>query len=162
MPRDVRKKRGFWDGALFRYTACNSHLHYYVLPKDTCFRGQMKTTHMTSDRYNLLVGHKFKQWRLASFPSGGQVKLVQDHERCLWQARNLSALRQAGCPVIEEYPKHSPDLNTIEGDLLSYSGSSLCVGVNHASLRIENAYESNPTYLGILLVGGSPPPSCKV
>ena len=94
---------------------CNGRLQYYVLPKDTCSRGQMKTTHVTGDKYNWLVRHRFKQWRLASFLAGGRVQLVQDHERCLWQPRNLSALRQAGCPVIEEYPKHSPDLNAIEG-----------------------------------------------
>ena len=43
------------------------------------------------------------------------MKLVQDHERCLWQERNLKALREAGCPAIARFPKHSPDLNAIEG-----------------------------------------------
>ena len=93
----------------------NGRLEYYVLPKDTSAEGQTKTMHMTGDRYNWLVTNKFKQWREACFPSGGRVQLVQDHERCLWQARNLSALREAGCPAIENYPKHSPDLNAIEG-----------------------------------------------
>ena len=44
-----------------------------------------------------------------------KVHLVQDHERCLWQARNLDALRGAGCAVAEDHPKYSPDLNAIEG-----------------------------------------------
>lgn len=29
--------------------------------------------------------------------------------------RNLAALRDAGCKVVENFPKHSPDLNAIEG-----------------------------------------------
>ena len=40
---------------------------------------------------------------------------MQDHERCLWQERNLPALRQAGCIVVQKIPKYSPDLYAIEG-----------------------------------------------
>ena len=42
------------------------------------------------------------------------MHLVQDHEKCLWQDRNLLALRRAGCPVVACYPKQSTDLNAIE------------------------------------------------
>ena len=31
------------------------------------------------------------------------------------QERNLLALRRAGCNVVRTFPKHSPDLNAIEG-----------------------------------------------
>eukprot|EP00973_Karenia_brevis_P022192 3054071-Karenia_brevis.AAC.1 len=30
-------------------------------------------------------------------------------------ADNITALCQAGCPVVEDFPKSSPDLNAIEG-----------------------------------------------
>ena len=33
----------------------------------------------------------------------------------MWTARNLEALRLAGFAVVEDFPKHSPDLNAIEG-----------------------------------------------
>eukprot|EP00973_Karenia_brevis_P047843 6640502-Karenia_brevis.AAC.1 len=70
---------------------------------------------MNGTHYNWLVTTKFAQWREACFPDGQPVRLVQDHEKCLWQVRNLEALKAAGCPVVESYPKHSPDLNAIEG-----------------------------------------------
>ena len=88
----------------------NGVLDYWVLPKD-----EERTTHMTGDTYEWLVGAKFKAWRTAAFQDDRPVHLVQDHERCLWQQRNIDALRQAGCHVIMNYPKHSPDLNAIEG-----------------------------------------------
>ena len=43
------------------------------------------------------------------------MHLVQDYERCLWQDHNLRALRQAGCDVVKQHAKYSPDLNAIEG-----------------------------------------------
>ena len=90
---------------------CNGRLEYYVLPAD----GPKKTTHMTGDRYEWLIQSKFAEWRESCFSNGSPVRLVQDHERCLWQSRNLTAMRKAGCDVVENFPKHSPDLNAIEG-----------------------------------------------
>ena len=69
---------------------------------------------MNGDRYNWLVESKFAKWRKACFPDDKPVKLVQDHEKCLWMERNLAALKAARCPMIKRYPKHSPDLNAIE------------------------------------------------
>ena len=43
------------------------------------------------------------------------MKLVQDHEKCLWNAASLEALEAAGCPAVDNFPKSSPDLNAIEG-----------------------------------------------
>ena len=74
-----------------------------------------KTTHMNGARYNYLVSSKFAEWRERCFPDGKVVHLVQDHERCLWQQQNLDALQKAKCPVVEQFPKSSPDLNAIEG-----------------------------------------------
>ena len=54
-------------------------------------------------------------WRRACFEDDEPAHLVQDHEKCRWQERNLLALRRAGCPVVACYPKQSPDLNAIEG-----------------------------------------------
>ena len=33
----------------------------------------------------------------------------------MWQERRLTALRRAGCPVVKNFPKGSPDFNAIEG-----------------------------------------------
>ena len=44
---------------------------------------------------------------------------VADRHGCsrwiMWQERNLVALSVAGCPVLKDFPKSSPDLNAIEG-----------------------------------------------
>ena len=88
----------------------NGRLEYYVLPRDG-----KKTTNMNGDTYEWLVGARFAQWRRACFGDDAPVHLCQDHEACLWQDRNVRALRDAGCAVVERYPKHSPDLNAIEG-----------------------------------------------
>ena len=32
-----------------------------------------------------------------------------------WRTDNLKALKEAGCPVVENFPKCSPDHNAIEG-----------------------------------------------
>ena len=85
-------------------------LHYYVLPKDG-----RRTTNMNGQRYYDLVSQRFAAWREACFGDTGPVHLVQDHEQCLWQPRNLDALREAGCIVEMDCPKNSPDLNAIEG-----------------------------------------------
>jgi len=70
---------------------------------------------MNGDRYEWLVTNKFASWRQACFEDDEPVSLVQDRERCLWQDRNFKALRQTGCPVVDQHPKHSPDMNAIEG-----------------------------------------------
>ena len=88
----------------------NGQLQYYVLPKDG-----RRTTHMNGDRYHELATQRFAHWREACFGDSDPAHLVQYHEKCLWQARNLHALREAGCIVETEFPKYSPDLNAIEG-----------------------------------------------
>ena len=88
----------------------NGVLHYYVLPADG-----RRTQNMNGARYNTLVNRFFADWRRASFGDDGSVHLVQDHEKCLWKEDNIKALRLCGCNVVKNYPKHSPDLNAIEG-----------------------------------------------
>ena len=88
----------------------NGQLHYHVLPAD----GD-RTTNMNGERYEWLVKNRFAIWRKSCFGDDGPIYIVQDHERCLWQARNLSALRGAGCTLVANFPKSSPDLNAIEG-----------------------------------------------
>ena len=92
----------------------NGRLEYWVLPQDYT-EEKYKTTNMTGERYNELVKSKFAQWRRKCFRDNRACSLVQDHERCLWQDRNLEALAAAGCPVVANFPKSSPDLNAIEG-----------------------------------------------
>ena len=70
---------------------------------------------MNGRRYLGLVESKFKEWRLECFSQGAPCALVQDHEKCLWQASNLAAMREAGCAVIQDFPKLPPDMNAIEG-----------------------------------------------
>lgn len=92
----------------------NGRLEHWVLPADPK-RPRSKTTNMNGRRYLGLVESKFKEWRLACFSQDAPCALVQDHEKCLWQASNLAAMREAGCAVIQDFPKLSPDLNAIEG-----------------------------------------------
>ena len=74
-----------------------------------------KTLHMNVDRFVKLVQTRFAQWRKACFSDDRRVFLVQDHAGCLWKERGLKALREAGCDVVNDFPKISPDLNAIEG-----------------------------------------------
>ena len=74
-----------------------------------------KSTNMNGDRYNDLVNTRFVQWRQKCFRDDKPCRLVQDHEKCLWQDRNLQALQAAGCNAVDNFPKSSPDLNAIEG-----------------------------------------------
>ena len=92
----------------------NGRLEYWVLPADDDPAKKQKTTHMNGDRYEWLVTNKFADWRRACFSDDQPVHLVQDHEKCLWQQRNKDALKKAGCLLVQNYPKHSPDLNAIE------------------------------------------------
>ena len=91
----------------------NGRLEYWLLPSDP--ENSRKTLHMNGDRFEYLVRNKFAEWRRACFDDDQPVHLVMDHEKCLWQQRNLDALRASGCRVEKSFPKCSPDLNAIEG-----------------------------------------------
>ena len=88
----------------------DGRLEYHVLPSG----GAGTTTHMNGSVYEKLIDKRFATWRRACFKDGSKVHLVQDHERCLWQKRNIKALQRAGCHLLKHYPKSSPDLNAIE------------------------------------------------
>ena len=88
----------------------NGVLHYYLLPADG-----RRTTNMNGERYKYMIDRFFAQWRRDSFGDDRPVNLVQDHEKCLWKAENVLALRKSGCNLLKNFPKHSPDLNAIEG-----------------------------------------------
>ena len=117
----------------------NGRLEYYVLPTDGGPKAEAKakakagakakakgkamkkkkrktgTVNMTINRYVALIESQFKTWRQTCFGDNKPVHLVQDHESCLWNARSLAALQEAGFSVLENYPVQSPDLNAIEG-----------------------------------------------
>ena len=84
-------------------------LEYYVLPADG-----KRTTNMTGKRYNGLIQDRFASWRRKCFGDDDSAHLIQDHERCLWQPRNLRALHAAGLAPVMDFPKCSPDLNVLE------------------------------------------------
>ena len=92
----------------------NGRLEYWVLPADP-ERPSQKTTNMNGEVYNGLIACKFADWRRSCFGDDSACHLVQDHEKCLWQPHNLDALKLAGCHVVADFPKSSPDLNAIEG-----------------------------------------------
>eukprot|EP00973_Karenia_brevis_P091447 12407481-Karenia_brevis.AAC.1 len=75
----------------------NGRLEYWVLPADP--EDGRKSTHMNGQTYNELIEAKFSMWRRACFGDNQQCHLIQDHEKCLWMADNITALCQAGCPV---------------------------------------------------------------
>ena len=93
----------------------NGWLEYYLLPKQITEGGKTSTCHMNGGVYNQLVTQRFAIWRRACLGDAKPVHLVQDHEKCLWQERNLTALRHVGCRVVADFPRSSPDLNAIEG-----------------------------------------------
>ena len=96
----------------------NGRLEYYVLPKDkakSALRNREVTVNMTAARYQKLVAADFAAWRQRCFGDDGRAFLVQDHEKCLWTAKSLDALKAAGFDVLQNFPKSSPDLNAIEG-----------------------------------------------
>jgi hypothetical protein len=92
----------------------NGRLEYHVLAQDHT-QEKYKTTNMNGDRYNDLIEKEFAKWRKNCFRHNLDCHLVQDHEKCLWRSDNLTSLKDAGCPVVANYPKCSPDLNAIEG-----------------------------------------------
>ena len=90
----------------------SGHLCTYVLPAD----GEA-TTHMNGLTFQRVVDTKFKQWLQECWGRRRPpyVRLIQDHERCLWHDTSLEHLRAAGVHVVKSFPKQSPDLNVIEG-----------------------------------------------
>ena len=66
------------------------------------------------DLYEWLVTSKFATWRRKCFGDDRPVHMALDFERCLREDRNIEAMRDAKCPVVEAYPKCSPDFNAIE------------------------------------------------
>ena len=92
----------------------SGRLEYRVLPADPDTPSK-KTTNMNGEVYHSLIVSKFAQWRRSCFGDDSACYLVQDHERCLWQAQNVDALKHAGCHLVVGFPKSSPDLNAIEG-----------------------------------------------
>ena len=96
----------------------NGRLEYSVLPKDrakSALRKHDVTVNMTGRRYQQLVDRDFAAWRQQCFGDDRRAFLVQDHEKCLWTPTSLTALKQAGFDVLQNFPKSSPDLNAIEG-----------------------------------------------
>ena len=91
----------------------DGHLQYWVLPSDP--ENLQKTCHMTGDRYQHLVETKFDAWRQECFGDKKPCHLVQDHEKCLWSQESLAKMVKAGCLLVTDFPKYSPDLNAIEG-----------------------------------------------
>ena len=58
-----------------------------------------------------------RQSFMASLRKDAKVKIVQDHERCLWSPTSLAAIANVGevqVEVLENYPKSSQDLNAVE------------------------------------------------
>ena len=74
-----------------------------------------KTCHVNAERYQHLVEAKIASWRQECFGDNKPCYLIQDHEKCLWTKDSLAKIRKAGCTLIEDFPKYSPDLNAIEG-----------------------------------------------
>ena len=70
---------------------------------------------MSAERYEELVRKKLGEWRGEAFGDDVRAHVVQDHEKCLWKPTCLQALKDAKCFVVDSFPKHSPDLNAIEG-----------------------------------------------
>jgi hypothetical protein len=89
----------------------NGTVKYHLLPASR--KDKRKTTHMTIKSYCALVRSKFGGWRQQLLRTR-RCAIIQDHERCLWNAESLASLRKAGCDVVQSFPKASPDLNPIE------------------------------------------------
>ena len=80
-------------------------LFIYVLPKDKV---------MNRSEYEKLIRTKFPGWIRSVFGKGVQPFLVQDHERCLWTHEPRQAMKDVGIQLLENFPKSSQDLNSIE------------------------------------------------
>ena len=74
------------------------------------------TAHTNGERFRKMLARHSVCWLRACFgrrvPT--KVPLVMDHERCL-RSESLRCLRQHRLHVVSRHPKHSPDLNAIEG-----------------------------------------------
>ena len=76
-----------------------------------------KTTHMNGPTYRAMINAHASKWIQSCFPHGGapqRLHLVQDHERCLWQAESVRMLRRHHLDPLQNYPRSSPDMNLIE------------------------------------------------
>ena len=75
------------------------------------------TAHMNGERFRKMLARHSADWLRTCFgrrvPT--KVPLVMDHERCLRTEESLRCLRQHRLHVVSRHPKHSPDLNAIEG-----------------------------------------------
>ena len=60
-----------------------------------------------------LVNSKFAAWRRSCLPRVGRVRIVQDHEKCLWQDASLRALKAAGCDVALEIHQHNQRVDIV-------------------------------------------------
>ena len=91
----------------------NGHICIHILP--TAEKG-VGTAHMNGPRYREMITKFGRKWISECFPNQvpKHVRLVQDHERCLWQDASLACLKNHGFDVLENYPVNSPDLNAIE------------------------------------------------
>ena len=89
----------------------NGTLKYHLLPASR--KDKRKTTNMNIKSFCSLVRSKFGKWRQQLLRTR-RCAIIQDHERCLWNAASIASLRKAGCDVIQSFPKASPDLNPIE------------------------------------------------
>ena len=72
---------------------------------------------MNVGNYTKVIGKSFGPWLQDAFWKDAKVKLVQDHERCLWSPTSLAAIANVGevqVEVLENYPKSSQDLNAVE------------------------------------------------
>ena len=70
----------------------NGHLCYYILPMDT----SKKTVNMTGKRYQQMLQRNAKKWVKSCFGRAARgVRLVQDHERCLWMQASIQCVWDA-------------------------------------------------------------------
>ena len=109
----------------------NGKLQYHVLPlvqkkpkkgakkvaaKKKKAKKEKTTSNMNGARYQKMAKDLFPRWATKCWGRAkpARVLLVQDHERCLWAESSLRAAKDAGCDVVKNFPKSSPDLNHVE------------------------------------------------
>ena len=66
--------------------------------------------------YAWVINNRFPGWLKQALgrKANKGAFLVQDHERCLWSAEPMAAMRAQNITLLENYPKCSQDLNPIE------------------------------------------------
>lgn len=83
-------------------------LFVYILPEGV---------RMTGEVYAALIRNKFGDWlqtALGKEKTRLGVPMVQDHEKALWRKCARDAMKEQNISLLEEFPKHSQDLNAIE------------------------------------------------